>query len=302
MAEGQGNAGRSRPQVSLKEDELVDVVGSYPTRGRAAPRVGLCSETGSARELTLTRLSFSKGGSRQRRPAGSFGRRLLARTWDRRVEHWDHQAATDLQLVIDAVLEVADVQAGTAVVDLGCGTGQLSLPMARAGANVLAVDLSSTMLERLQEKAEAAAVESVEGVVCPMELLDLPTGSVDLVVSSYALHHVRDRDKERLVANAARWLRPGGKLVLGDMMFGRGTTARDRAIIVSKLKILARRGPGGWWRLVKNVVRYTFRFQERPVSIETWKLYFERAGLVDVRTQLVVSEAAIVSGTKPEQN
>lgn|SRR5579875_962560 len=266
MAEGQGVVGDRPTLIPSEGDELVDVAGSYSTRG----------------------------------PGGALGRRLVARMWDRRVERWDHQAATDLQPVIDAVLEIADVQRGAVAVDLGCGTGQLSLPMARAGADVLAVDLSSTMVERLQQKAEAAALESLRGVVCPMELLDLPAGSVDLVVSSYAFHHVRDRDKERLVVNAARWLRPGGKLVLGDMMFGRGATARDRAIIVSKFKILARRGPGGWWRLVKNIARYTFRFQERPVSIDTWKLYFERAGLADIRSQPVVSEAAVVSGTKPE--
>ncbi len=38
----------------------------------------------------------------------------------------------------------------------------------------------------------------------------LPPASVDLVVSSYALHHLADADKQALVARAARWLRPGG--------------------------------------------------------------------------------------------
>ncbi|HVA07072.1 MAG TPA: class I SAM-dependent methyltransferase [Acidimicrobiales bacterium] len=197
------------------------------------------------------------------------------------------------------MLKVAEVHGGTVAVDLGCGTGQLSLPLARKGAYVTAVDLSPAMVRRLEEKATSAELDNIVGVVSSVEAFDLPPGSVDLVVSNYALHHLRDRDKEALVQVVARWLRPGGQLVVGDMMFGRGATARDRAIIGSKVAVLARRGPGGWWRLVKNVGRFTLRLQERPVTMETWQRYFQSAGFEDISVIQVVSEAAVVVGTKP---
>jgi SAM-dependent methyltransferase len=135
-------------------------------------------------------------------------------------------------------------------------------------------------------------------VVCPVEQFDLDPESVDLVVSNYALHHLRDADKEILVRRAFGWLRPGGRLVIGDMMFGRGRSARDWEIVGSKVAVLAKRGPGGWWRLAKNLVRFGLRLQERPVDMQTWERYFRRAGFSAVSVTPVVAEAGVATGTK----
>jgi ubiquinone/menaquinone biosynthesis C-methylase UbiE len=237
-------------------------------------------------------------GGRDGRPE-PFTSRLQRFVWDRRAQSWDHGGVLGLEKIINAVLDAAEVGEGAAAVDLGCGTGQLSLPLAQRGARVTAVDISANMIDLLNQKARAAGVPNVTGMVSTVEQLDLPAGSVDLVVSNYALHHLHDRDKERAVAAAYRWLKPGGRLVIGDMMFGRGGTARDRAIIGSKVTTMVKRGPGGWWRLAKNVGRFTLRFQERPVSIETWKSYYARAGFRDIVAVPVVAEAAVVAGTKP---
>jgi ubiquinone/menaquinone biosynthesis C-methylase UbiE len=156
------------------------------------------------------------------------------------------------------------------------------------------------MIALLLENAEREGVSNVEGRAVPIERLGLPESSVDLVVSNYALHHLRDRDKQTAVNEAFRWLRPGGMLVIGDMMFGRGGDARDREIIGSKLTLLLRQGPGGWWRIIKNSGRYLIRFQERPVSMSAWAAMFNKAGLIDVQAIPVVNEAAVVRGTKPK--
>ena len=233
------------------------------------------------------------------RRGGLLGVRLQRWVWTRRASSWDHGGAAGLELVIDAVLEAAEVRPGLVAVDLGCGTGQLSLPLARNGAYVMAVDVSQAMVDLLEAKATASGVKGILGVVTPIETLSLPEQSADLVISNYALHHLRDRDKAAFVGEAASWLRPGGRLVVGDMMFGRGATARDRSIIASKVAVLARRGPAGWWRLAKNAIRFTLRLQERPVSMDTWTRHFEMAGLTDVSATPVVAEAAVIVGTKP---
>lgn len=233
------------------------------------------------------------------RGLGGFAARSQRRKWDGRAHRWDHEGALGLAQVIVAVLGAAEAQAGTVAVDLGCGTGQLSLPMARSGAHVTGVDISPAMVDRLLEKARSSGLDRVDGVVSPIERFDLSSDSVDLVVSNYALHHLRDRDKRVLLNAVARWLRPGGRLVLGDMMFGRGSSARDRAIIISKIWVLARRGPGGWWRLIKNVGRFSLRLQERPITIQAWRHYFEEAGFTELSVVPVVSEAAVITGVKP---
>jgi SAM-dependent methyltransferase len=128
----------------------------------------------------------------------------------------------------------------------------------------------------------------------------LPPDSMDLVVSSYALHHLADAEKRALVARAARWLRPGGRLVIADMMFGRGTSQRDRDILRQKVVALAAKGPGGWWRIAKNLTRYGLRVgQEHPAPPEFWLRALRDAGLSGIAFQPVVAEAGIVRGVRP---
>jgi len=162
------------------------------------------------------------------------------------------------------------------------------------------VDVSPAMIRQLRAQATQAGVTSLEGLAMPIEDLSLPEGSADLVVSSYALHHLRDADKARLVSAAFGWLRPGGRLVIADMMFGRGGSARDRVIIRSKVSALARKGPGGWWRIAKNAARYLLRMHERPVSMDTWTAMLARSGFTAITATTIVAEAGLVAGRRTE--
>ena len=198
-------------------------------------------------------LSSSKSipGSRQQHGiqsrhglAGLATRRTVQRqrrVWSHRVSSWDQHGSASLGAVTTTVLATAAVRPGDQVVDLGCGQGQISLPLARKGAEVLAIDVSPAMATQLARLARREGAHRVTAAAIPIEQLALPAASVDLVVSSYALHHLRDADKAQLVADAFRWLRPGGRLVLADMMFGRGGSRYDREIIRAETRP-ARRG------------------------------------------------------------
>jgi ubiquinone/menaquinone biosynthesis C-methylase UbiE len=222
------------------------------------------------------------------------------RFWTRQAVSWDHGAGNNpgLVKVVSAVVEQASPRPDDHAVDLGCGSGQVTLALAPRVASVTAIDISDKMIRLLAENAAAAGIANIEGRAIPVEQLDFAPGSVDLVVTNYALHHLRDQDKPLLVQQVHRWLRPGGRFVIGDMMFGRGADSRDREIIASKLALLARKGPGGWWRIAKNASRYLFRVQERPVSMAAWQKMMEEAGFVDVAGVPVVNEAAVVRGVK----
>ncbi len=217
----------------------------------------------------------------------------------RRANSWDRRSSIGLEKVTSAVLGAVSVRPGSQALDIGCGSGQLSLPLAEQGARVLAIDPSQVMISRLEKSAEQQALIGFECLATPIERLSLPAESVDLIVSSYALHYLRDVDKGRLVAAAYHWLRPGGTLVVADMMFGRGVTSHDRAIIRSKIGALAKKGIGGWWRIAKNTYRYLIRAQERPVSISTWATMFARAGFKGITASSIVNEAGLVTGHRP---
>ncbi len=86
------------------------------------------------------------------------------------------------------------------------------------------------------------------------------------------------------------------------MMLGRGGDGEDRAIIASKVGVMLRRGPAGWWRIAKNAYRLLTRTAERPISMAAWAGLLERAGFVEVTTRRVVNEAGLVKGRLPGPN
>ncbi len=251
--------------------------------------------------LGLRHVEETEGRNSLARVATENAVRRQRRVWSGRVASWDQHGSAGLVQVTAAVLDAADVTPETQVLDLGCGTGQISLPLAARGARVLAVNVSPAMVRQMESEAGRAGVTTLEGLAMPIEELSLPEASVDLIVSSYALHHLRDADKARLVSAAFRWLRPGGQLMIADMMFGRGGSSRDRAIIKSKVVALARKGPGGWWRITKNAARYLLRMQERPVSMDAWISMLTRSGFTQITSATIVAEAGLVAGRRPER-
>lgn len=224
--------------------------------------------------------------------------RTQRRRWQRRTDSWEDHAVAGLEQVIEAVLAESGESARGVVLDVGAGGGALAVPLASMAKRVIALDVSTRMLERLSRRADEEDLDNVEPSTGAIEELDLRPDSVDLIVSNYALHHLLDQDKARFVRDAGTWLRPGGKLVIGDMMLGRGLTRDDRRILAGKARIMMARGPAGWWRIIKNAWRLVTRTVERPLPMESWVQLLRDAGFVDVSGRRVVAEAAVVSGRR----
>jgi ubiquinone/menaquinone biosynthesis C-methylase UbiE len=102
------------------------------------------------------------------------------------------------------------------LIDLGCGTGRLALPLAQAGYWVVGVDLSAAMLRVLGEKATAAgvAVERVQANL--VELGGLDDAAFDYAACLFSTLGMigGGAERRRVLAHAYRVLRPGGVLVL----------------------------------------------------------------------------------------
>ena len=226
----------------------------------------------------------------------------LEKKWDRRVEKWHSHvtSATAFAQVLERLIRLSSPEPTDACVDLGAGTGFVTTALAPQVSSVLAVDISTAMAASLAERAAHDGMANVSTEVCDLRDFQLGPASVDLVVSSYALHHLPDAEKQALVTRAARWLRPGGRLVVADMMFGRGGSQRDRQILRQKVIALAAKGPGGWWRIAKNLTRYGLGVgHEYPASPEFWQRALRDAGLVAVGFQPVIAEAGLVRGIRP---
>jgi ArsR family transcriptional regulator len=100
------------------------------------------------------------------------------------------------------------------VADLGCGTGAVALSLAPFVKRVIAVDESTAMLSAARKRLHG--IGNVDIRSGRLEALPLDDGEVDVALLFLVLHYVTD--PARVISEAARALRPGGRLLVLDMM------------------------------------------------------------------------------------
>ena len=106
------------------------------------------------------------------------------------------------------VAATASVGAGDQVLEVGCGTGQLTQALLPFGFALTAIDLGATMIEVARERMGA---DGVSFHAVPFEELDAAPGTFALVIAGAAFHWI---DPEVRFRKAARLLRPGGWLAV----------------------------------------------------------------------------------------
>ncbi|HYG48791.1 MAG TPA: class I SAM-dependent methyltransferase [Allosphingosinicella sp.] len=132
----------------------------------------------------------------------------------------------------EALVASLGIGPGVEMLDLGCGDGTTALPAARAGADVLGVDIASNLVAAGNARAEAAGLRNLrfeEGDAS--SLAGLPDGRFDLVLSMFgAMFAPRPYDVAR---EMVRVTRPGGRIVMGNWIPG------DPTLVAQILKISA---------------------------------------------------------------
>jgi ubiquinone/menaquinone biosynthesis C-methylase UbiE len=111
------------------------------------------------------------------------------------------------------------------IADLGAGEGAFALLLAQRATKVIAVDTSAKMIEVGREQALRQGIKNVEYRLGDMEEVPIDDASVDAVFFSQSLHHALH--PERAVQEAWRILRPGGRIVILDLVKHRFEEARE---------------------------------------------------------------------------
>ena len=116
-------------------------------------------------------------------------------------------------------LDLAAVARGHCVLDVGCGTGTLTMALkAQAGTagEVHGIDAAPEMIQEADRKAAEKELD-IRYHVGLIEDMPFPDGKFDVVLSSLMLHHLPTDLKRRGIAEISRVLKPGGRLVAVDI-------------------------------------------------------------------------------------
>jgi ubiquinone/menaquinone biosynthesis C-methylase UbiE len=133
----------------------------------------------------------------------------------------------------ERLVELARLEPGEAVLDVGCGTGSLAIAAKRrvgASGTVHGIDASPEMIERAKRKAAKAGLDVVFQTAI-VEALPFPDASFDAVLSTLMLHHLPRPVRRQCVREMRRVLKPGGRALAVDF----ATPARERTGLLARL-------------------------------------------------------------------
>jgi SAM-dependent methyltransferase len=228
------------------------------------------------------------------RPDGSSGWDDYARFYD-----WEN-AQTMARRDVRFWQRLVEAAPGP-VLELGCGTGRVTLPAARAGRQVIGIDLSAPMLRRARTRIRRARLGRRAALVRgDIRALPFADGRFSLVAAPYGVLQslLRDRDLASSLQAVARVLAPGGRLVIdlvADLPAWREYRARTRLsgwrpgrrrhiTLVESVRQDPRRGLTAFEqefteRRGRTAVRRRFDLVFRTLSVRQMTGRLERAGL-----------------------
>ena len=109
-------------------------------------------------------------------------------------------------------------------IDLACGPGTYTRPLAARVRNAIGVDLTPAMVEKARAEAAHDGIANIEFVCADIYALPFADGAAGIVSCGYAFHHMTD--PPRALAEMARVLQPGGRLAITDIIVPRGLRRR----------------------------------------------------------------------------
>ncbi len=117
------------------------------------------------------------------------------------------------------IVKMLGITSEDIVLDFGCGTGGITLNLAKFSRKVIGVDISREMLDVLREKAEKQGINNIKTFCGGFLSYNHESNNVDKIVSIFALHHLPDFWKSVALVKMAEILKTGGKLYIFDVIF-----------------------------------------------------------------------------------
>ena len=188
-----------------------------------------------------------------------------------------------LQLLVNA----SEAGADDTVLDVACGPGLVACAFARVARQVTGVDLTPAMIERAQVLATEQRLANVNFQIGDVLPLPFPDAAFSIVVSRFAFHHFLD--PAAVLAEMRRVCRPGGRVVVADLM---ASPDPVKAAAFHRMEIL--RDPSHARALTLAELRALFDAAGFPTPAETfWRMDIDVDGILERSFPQPGSESAI---------
>ncbi len=188
--------------------------------------------------------------------------------------------------LLDLVVRESGVKRNDLVLDIGCGTGLLSLKfLDKADCSVTAIDSSAQMLEIFREKIEKCNLNGkIHCIQISAEDMVFESEQFDIVAATVALHHVKY--KEPVIRNIYNCLKDGGRFVLGEMDIDTTGKPDDPQRLVRILQYLIREyelamkdgGVQAFERMYDNGKKHILNDGEYCIGMGQWAKLCRDAG------------------------
>lgn len=191
---------------------------------------------------------------------------------------------TNLRLGHEALTR-AGISPGQRVLDVAAGSGALSIPAARLGAEVVAIDISPAMVERLAARVGEEGLADVEARVMDGHALDFEDDTFDVSGSQFGV--MLFPDLPRALGEMARVTKPGGRVLL--VVFGPPTQVEFLGFFIGAIRAIV----PGFTGLPLDPPPLPFQVADP----EKLRQALTDAGLEDVRVETITGTLEFESGT-----
>jgi len=195
--------------------------------------------------------------------------------------------------LLNLVVNLSNVKKDQKVLDIGCGTGLLSLKfLEKADCFITAIDNSSEMLSIFAEKIQKLALS--DKIIYKLEdaaAIEFKQKSFDIVASSVTLHHLKN--KIPTIKKIHNILKPEGRFVLGDIDMDTTGNPRDPKRLLRLLEwltdefvlALTEGGTEAFSRMYDNGKKHILNDGEYCISFKQWKDLCTKAKFSEVSIQ-----------------
>jgi ubiquinone/menaquinone biosynthesis C-methylase UbiE len=204
--------------------------------------------------------------------------------WDAIAAGYDRYVAPQEVALADEALRLVGLKAGERFLDVAAGTGGLTLPAARSGAEVLATDWSPAMIERFEARVRDEGLSNAEGRVMDCHALDVSDNSFDATGSQFGVMLVPDQP--RALREMVRVTKPGGRVLV--IAYGSPAEFEALQFFISALEAVAPDFPG----LPDDPPPLEFQVSDPEVL----RRRLTNAGLKEVRVERTAERPAFGSG------